>query len=78
MYWYWYGIFEYDLLWNLGLQDRCFFFWVGLRFRMIFVLHFGHPRSFYRSCQFLIDYLYKTVPNDMSAIPEGRFACRFD
>lgn len=24
MYWYWYGILEYDLLWNLGLQDRCF------------------------------------------------------
>ena len=23
------------------------FFWVGLRFRMIVVLHFGHPRSFY-------------------------------
>ena len=40
MYWYCYGILEYDLLWNLGLQDRCFF-WVGLRFRMIFVLHFG-------------------------------------
>lgn len=54
------------------------FVWVGLRFGMIFVLHFGHPRSFDRSCQFLIDYLYKTVPNDMSAIPEGCFACRFD